>query len=80
MTKKKNMVTHWFFCHRTSTEGTYHRRFGKCARFLIVRLQRKLLSSFQTKRFKCFKTRQYIFTMSLVSLIEKGRCPSTEQI
>ena len=29
------MLTYSFFCYCTSTEGTYHRQFGKCARFPI---------------------------------------------
>ena len=51
--RKKYMLTDSFFCHSTSTEGTYHHQFGKCVRFPIFRLQAKILSSFQTKRFQC---------------------------
>ena len=51
--QKKYVFTDSFFCHCTSTEGTYHRQFEKCVRFPIFRFQTKLLSSFQTKCFKC---------------------------
>ena len=31
------MLTDLFFCHCTSTDGTYHCQFGKCARFHILK-------------------------------------------
>ena len=38
--KKKYMLTDLFFCHCTSTEGTFHCQFGKCARFPIFRFKK----------------------------------------
>ena len=40
---KKNMLTYLFFCYCTSTEGTYQRQFGKCARFSMFRSWAKIL-------------------------------------
>ena len=62
---KKVYIDGFVFCHRISTEGTYHRRFGKCARFPIFRLKAEALSSFRTKRFKC----SYLKTYTLLNLI-----------
>ena len=60
---KKYTLTDSFLCHCTSTEGTYHRRFGKCARFLIFRLQASY-NMYQTKRFK----RSYLLKYTLLNL------------
>ena len=40
----KIYVDGFVFCHCTSTEGTYHRQFGKCTLFPIFRLWTKILS------------------------------------
>ena len=46
------MLTYSFFCHCTSTEGTFHRQFGKYARFSIFRLYGKILLFLSNKTFQ----------------------------
>ena len=41
--RKKYMLTYSFFCYWTSTEGTYHRQFWKCARSPMFRSWAKIL-------------------------------------
>ena len=54
------MFTYSFFCYCTSTEdASYHSQFGKRAWIPIFRLQAKILSSFQTKCFKCSYLKKY---------------------
>ena len=36
------MLSYSFFCYCTSTEVTYHRQFGKCARFSMFRSWAKI--------------------------------------
>ena len=40
---KKIYVDVYIFCYCTSTEGTNHRQFGKCARFTMFRSWAKVL-------------------------------------
>ena len=52
LTKKQTYVDafvflHLFFCYCTSTEGTYHHRFGKCTLFPIFRLGAKYYHLFK---------------------------------
>ena len=52
MTKKIYMLTYSFFCYCTSTEGTYHRQIGKCARFSMFRSWAKILLFLSNKMFQ----------------------------
>ena len=49
---KNYMLTYSFFCYCTSTEGTYNRQFGKCARFSMFRSWAKILLFLSNKMFQ----------------------------
>ena len=49
---KKIYVDVFVFLHYTSTEGTYHRQLGKCARFSIFRSWAKISLFLSNKTFQ----------------------------
>ena len=57
----KNMLTYSFFCYCKSTEGTYHRQFGKYARSSMFRSWAKILLFSSSKTFQCSYLKIYIY-------------------
>lgn len=62
------VFTNSFFCCCISTEGTYHRQFGKCTCFQIFCIQAKLITYIQKKRLKAhvLKNTHYLISYNIV--------------
>ena len=59
-------LTYSFFCYCTSTEGTYHRQFGKCARFSMFRSWAKILLFLSNKTFQMLILKNIHITKSYI--------------
>ena len=60
------MLTYSFFCYCTSTEGTFHRQFGKCARFSMFCLWAKIFLKFSNKSFQVLIFEKILITESYI--------------